>query len=66
MLFFWNCVKIQFWKNKMKAQLKLVVKIQRPVCRTPIKPLQKHKVDVQYTRKLKHKKGNHHDWLDKQ
>lgn len=35
--------------------LKFVVKLQRPVCRTPIKPLQTHKNDVKYTRKLKHK-----------
>jgi hypothetical protein len=33
---------------------KIVVKIQRPHCRTPIKPLQKHKSDVQYNRKPKH------------
>ena len=32
----------------------LVVKLQRPVCRTPIKPVQKHKNDVKYTRKVKH------------
>jgi hypothetical protein len=32
----------------------LVVKLQRPVCRTPIKPVQKHKNDVKYTRKVKY------------
>ena len=30
-----------------------VVKLQRPVCRTPIKPLQKHKSSVDYTRDRK-------------
>ena len=40
----------------MKAKnMKFVVKLQRPVCRTPIKPLQRHKNDVEYTRKVKHK-----------
>lgn len=47
-------------------KLSFVVKLQRPVCRTPIKPLQKHKTSVEYTRKLKHKKGISHEWLDKQ
>jgi hypothetical protein len=41
-----------------------VVKLQRPVCRTPIKPLQKHKTSVDYTRKLKHKKELRHEWSD--
>jgi hypothetical protein len=31
--------------------LSFVVKLQRPVCRTPIKPLQKHKNAVKYDRK---------------
>lgn len=39
-------------------KIKFVVKLQRPVCRTPIKPLQKHKNGVDYTRKVKHK-GNY-------
>ncbi len=38
----------------MKQKLSLVVKLQRPVCRTPIKPVQKHKIDVKYSRKVKH------------
>lgn len=40
----------------MKKKLSFVVKMQRPVCRTPIKPLQRHKNDVEYTRKVKHKR----------
>ena len=28
----------------MKKDLSFVVKLQRPICRTPIKPVQKHKV----------------------
>jgi hypothetical protein len=31
--------------------LSFVVKLQRPACRTPIKPLQKHKNAVKYDRK---------------
>ncbi len=38
----------------MKEKVSFVVKLQRPVCRTPIKPVQKHKVDVKYSRKVKH------------
>jgi hypothetical protein len=38
----------------MKKELKFVVKLQRPVCRTPIKPVQTHKNDVKYTRKVKY------------
>lgn len=37
----------------MKTKSSFVVKLQRPVCRTPIKYVQKHKNDVKYTRKLK-------------
>jgi hypothetical protein len=37
------------------SKIKFVVKLQRPKCRTPIKPLQTHKNRVKYTRKLKHK-----------
>lgn len=38
----------------MSKKLSFVVKIQRPVCRTPIKPLQRHKSVVDYARKAKH------------
>ena len=37
----------------MERKINFVVKLQRPVCRTPIKPLQKHKNAVKYTRKKK-------------
>ena len=40
-----------------KRKLSFVVKLQRPVCRTPIKPLQTHKNDVKYNRKVKHKEN---------
>ena len=40
--------------KKSKEKLSFVVKLQRPVCRTPIKPLQKHKNVVGYNRKVKH------------
>jgi hypothetical protein len=36
---------------KKTNDTKFVVKLQRPVCRTPIKPLQKHKNAVKYDRK---------------
>lgn len=38
----------------MERNLKFVVQLKRPVCRTPIKPVQKHKNDVKYSRKEKH------------
>lgn len=38
----------------MSKKLSFVVKMQRPVCRTPIKPLQRHKSVVDYARKVKH------------
>lgn len=34
----------------MNRKTSFVVKLQRPVCRTPIKPLQKHKNVVKYNR----------------
>ena len=42
--------------SKNVKNLKFVVKLQRPVCRTPIKPRQAHKIDVRYTRKFKNAK----------
>ena len=38
---------------KNVKNMSFVVKLQRPVCRTPIKPLQTHKNDVKYSRKVK-------------
>jgi hypothetical protein len=38
----------------MSKKISFVVKIQRPVCRTPIKPLQRHKSVIDYARKVKH------------
>ena len=35
----------------MKTKKTFVVKLQRPVCRTPIKPVQAHKNVVKYSRK---------------
>jgi hypothetical protein len=37
----------------MKSKKSFVVKLQRPVCRTPIKYVQKHKNDVKYSRRDK-------------
>jgi len=35
----------------MNKKMSFVVKLQRPVCRTPIKPVQAHKNVVKYSRK---------------
>jgi hypothetical protein len=35
--------------------MKIVIKIRKPVCRTPIKPAQKHKAETQYVRQPKHR-----------
>lgn len=39
----------------MSKKLSFVVQLQRPVCRTPIKPVLKHKNEVKYERKPKHR-----------
>mgnify|MGYP003337180314 CR=1 FL=1 len=33
---------------------KFVIELRRPVCRTPIKPVQAHKNAVKYSRRVKH------------
>lgn len=38
----------------MSKDLKFVIELKRPVCRTPIKPVQKHKIDTKFSRKSKH------------
>jgi hypothetical protein len=35
----------------MNRKTSFVVKLQRPVCRTPIKPVQEHKNVVKYSRR---------------
>lgn len=39
----------------MKKKFSFVVELKRPVCRTPIKPVQAHKNEVKYERKPKHR-----------
>ena len=39
----------------MDKKMSFVVKLQKPVCRTPIKPVQKHKTVANFSRKAKHK-----------
>lgn len=39
-------------------KIKFTVKLTKVRRRTPIKPVQTHKSDVQYTRKIKHRKEN--------
>ena len=34
------------------------IKLQKPVCRTPIKPVQAHKNEAKYSRKVKYKKSH--------
>lgn len=38
------------------------IKLRKPVCRTPIKPAQKHKVATQYIRQPKHRKGMNYEY----
>jgi len=38
----------------MAKKLSFSVKILRPVCRTPIKPVEKHKIATKYVRKTKY------------
>jgi len=35
--------------------MKITLKVPKPHCRTPIKPLQRHKIGVKYTRQPKHR-----------
>jgi hypothetical protein len=35
-------------------KMTFIVKLKKPVCRTPIKPVQTHKNDVKFSRKVKH------------
>ena len=39
----------------MNKKMSFVVKLQKPICRTPIKPVQKHKTVANFSRKSKHK-----------
>lgn len=39
----------------MRKKVSFVVELRRPVCRTPIKPVQEHKNVAKYSRKDKHK-----------
>lgn len=41
--------------------MKLILKVKKPVCRTPIKPVQKHKIETKYTRNPKHKEKTYHE-----
>lgn len=38
----------------MSTKIKFSIKIPKPVCRTPIKPVQKHKNEAKYSRKVKY------------
>ena len=34
--------------------MKIILKLKKPVCRTPIKPVVRHKIETKYQRKPKH------------
>lgn len=36
-------------------QTKIKLKVPKPVCRTPINPVLRHKIDVKYSRQPKHR-----------
>jgi hypothetical protein len=40
--------------------MKILLKLPKPVCRTPIKPAQKHRIDNKYTRKPKHRQKEYY------
>lgn len=44
--------------SKNLKNLKFTVKLLRPHCRTPIKPMQTHKNDAKYSRKVKNERKN--------
>lgn len=46
--------------SKNARDMSFVVKLQRPVCRTPIKPVQTHKNDAKFARKEKHPLKTHY------
>lgn len=39
--------------------MKITVKVRKPVCRTPIKPAVRHKIDTKYQRQSKHRKNDY-------
>jgi hypothetical protein len=40
--------------------MKILIKIPKPVCRTHIKPAQKHRIDTKYVRKSKHRQKDNY------
>jgi hypothetical protein len=46
----------------MAKKMSFTVQNLRPVCRTPIKPVQKHTISTKFSRKVKHpSKGAHYE-----
>lgn len=39
--------------------MKINVKVPKPVCRTPIKPVVRHKIETKYQRQPKHRKNDY-------
>lgn len=39
--------------------MKIKLKVPKPVCRTPIKPAVRHKIETKYQRQPKHRKDNY-------
>lgn len=49
----------------MREKTKFIVELKRPVCRTPIKPVQKHKSEAKYERKPKHRAKTFGDSMER-
>ena len=49
----------------MRNKEKIVVELKRPFCRTPIKPVQKHKIGAKYERKPKHRAKTFGDSMER-
>jgi hypothetical protein len=48
------CTILEIYIMAKIEKMTFIVKLKKPVCRTPIKPVQKHKNDVKFSRKVKH------------
>ena len=49
----------------MREKIKFIVELKRPFCRTPIKPVQKHKSEAKYERKPKHRAKTFGDSMER-
>jgi hypothetical protein len=49
----------------MRKENKFIVDLKRPFCRTPIKPVQKHKNEAKYERNPKHRAKTFSDSMER-